>query len=351
MVKASINKAKLNRTTLSNNEYLVDLDTYDHYISLDWSQTNMAVARMTRSSKEPAVVDVPSSLDDLKMYLKNLKGRKIVTIEETSTTHWLYVELKDYAERILICDPYRNRLLSDGPKNDKIDAVKLCKLLRTGLLKEVYHSRHKAYDLRKLVSAYDDLVKAGVRLRNQRSAIYRSQGKTGKEVISEGAYGFILMHIDEGIEEYEKKKEEFKKYIHRENKKEKLIRNQMMIPGIGEIGAIKIIATVVEGRRFRHAGKYLSYSGLVKHKKISGSRNYGNKNPRYSRRLKSVYKTAAMAAIGGNNPINEYYEHLLTEKGLPSDRARNQIARYIARISYGMLKNNERYEPYRWRKI
>lgn len=350
MVKARLNKAKLNRTTLSNNDYLEELETYDHYIGLDWSQSNMALARMTRSSKEPTVIDVPASLDDLKMYLKNLNGRKIVTIEETSTTQWLYVELTDYAERILICDPYRNRLLSEGPKNDKIDAVKLCKLLRSGLLKEVYHSQHKAYDLRKLVSAYDDLVKAGVRLRNQRSAIYRSQGKTGKELTSNGTTGFILSHIDEGIEDYERKKEEFKKYIHEENKKEKLIRNQITIPGIGEIGAIKIVATVVEGRRFRNAGKYLSYSGLVKHQKISGNRSYGNKNPRYSRRLKSVYKTAALAAIGGNNPINEYYEYLLTEKGLPADRARNQISRYIARISYGMLKYNERYDPYRWRK-
>lgn len=100
MVKARLNKAKLNRTTLSNNDYLEELETYDHYIGLDWSQSNMALARMTRSSKEPTVIDVPASLDDLKMYLKNLNGRKIVTIEETSTTQWLYVELTDYAERI-----------------------------------------------------------------------------------------------------------------------------------------------------------------------------------------------------------------------------------------------------------
>lgn len=109
-------------------------------------------------------------------------------------------------QRGLICDPYRNRLLSEGPKNDKIDAVKLCKLLRSGLLKEVYHSQHKAYDLRKLVSAYDDLVKQVSGLRNQRSAIDRSQGKTGKELISNGTTGFTVVHIDEGIEDYERKK-------------------------------------------------------------------------------------------------------------------------------------------------
>lgn len=345
-------KSKLNRRTLTNNEYLVELDTYEHYIALDWSQVNMAIARMTRRSREPLVIDVPSGLEDMKIYLKNLYGRKILTIEETSTTHWLYVELKDYVDRIVICDPYRNRLLSEGPKNDKIDAGKLCKLLRAGLLKEIYHSLNQAYDLRKLISAYDDLVKAGVRLQNQRSAVYRSEGKSYKEEdeINNGTTSFILKHINEGIADYETKKREFEKFIHRVNKKEKLIRDQMTIPGIGEIGAIKIIATVIDGGRFKSSGKYLAYSGLVKHKKVSGNKNYGNKKPRYSRKLKSVYKTAAIAAIGGNNPINKYYEYLLSGKRLPEDKARNQIARYIARISYGMLKHGERYDPYRWRK-
>jgi len=345
-------KTKLKRTTLSNNDYLRDLDTYDNYIALDWSQVNMAIARMTKNSKHTKVIDVPSDIDNLKAHLKNLRGKKILTIEETSTSHWLYVELRDYADRIVICDPYRNRLLSEGPKNDKIDADKLCKLLRNGLIKEVYHSSNNIYDLRKLMSAYDDLVKAGVRLQNQKSAIYRSEGKSYKdgEEINNGTISFILEHMNEGIEDYEKKKNEFEKFIKRVNKREDLIKKQLTIPGIGDIGAIKVVSTVIEGCRFRNSGKYLSYCGLVKHKKISGNRNYGNKNPRYSRKQKAVYKTAALAAIGGNNPLNDYYEYLITKKRLPEDKARHQISRYIARISYGMLKNGEKYDPYRWRK-
>jgi len=345
-------KTKLDRTKLSNNDYLRELDIYDNYIALDWSQVNMAIAKMTRNSKQTKVIDVPSNIDDLKAYLDNLQGKKILTIEETNTSHWLYVELKEYADRIVICDPYRNRLLSEGPKNDKIDADKLCKLLRNGLLKEVYHSSDNIYELRKLMSAYDDLVKAGVRLQNQKSAIYRSEGKSHKkeEEINNTTTSFILEQINKGIEDYQRKKDEFEKFIKRVNKTEDLINKQMTIPGIGSIGAIKIVSTVIDGHRFGNSGKYLSYCGLVKHKKISGNRNYGNKNPRYSRKQKSVYKTAALAAIGGNNPINDYYEYLITNKSLPEDKARHQISRYIARISYGMLKNGEKYNPYRWRK-
>ena len=61
-----------------------------------------------------------------------------------------------------------------------------------------------------------------------------------------------------------------------------------------------------------------------------------------------ITATAALAALRGKNPMREYYEHLL-EAGVAERNARHAVARYIARISYGMLKNGTRYEPYRWR--
>jgi hypothetical protein len=107
---------------------------------------------------------VPSDIVEMRVYLKKLKGSKILVIEETTTSRWLYTELRDYVDRMVICDPYRNKLLNDGPKTDKIDAAKLVHLLKAGLIKEVYHSADKFLYLRRSVSGYEDLVKAGVRL-------------------------------------------------------------------------------------------------------------------------------------------------------------------------------------------
>ena len=69
---------------------------YDHYIAIDWSIENMAIARMTKKSNKISVVDFPSDITDLQAYLKNLKGTKILAIEETTTSQWLYTELNDY---------------------------------------------------------------------------------------------------------------------------------------------------------------------------------------------------------------------------------------------------------------
>ena len=154
---------------------------YDHYIAIDWSIENMAIARMTKKSNKITVIDVPSDITDLQAYLTNLKGKKVLVVEETTVSQWLYTELIDYVDKIIICDPNRNKLLNEGAKNDKIDARKLVHLLKSGLIKEVYHSTDKFLYLRRLVSGYDDLVKTGVRLQNQRYALLRACGKSGKE--------------------------------------------------------------------------------------------------------------------------------------------------------------------------
>ncbi len=39
---------------------------YDHYVAVDWSKNNMAIARMTKHADIPKVVDVRTDVEDLK---------------------------------------------------------------------------------------------------------------------------------------------------------------------------------------------------------------------------------------------------------------------------------------------
>ena len=135
---------------------------YDHYIAIDWCFENMAIARMTKNSNKITLIDVPSDIGEMKVYLKKLKGSKILMVEETTTSQWLYAELRDYVDRMVICDPHRNRLLNDGPKTDKIGASKLVHLLKAGLIKEVYHSTDKFLYLRRFVSGEDFILCFGL---------------------------------------------------------------------------------------------------------------------------------------------------------------------------------------------
>lgn len=319
---------------------------YDHYIAVDWSITNMAIARMTAKSNHIKVIDVPSDVEDLKAYLKNLKGSKILTIEECGVSHWLYVELKDFVDRIIICDPYRNALLKEGPKTDKIDASKLVQLLKANLLREVFHSDDRFLDLRRLVSGYGDLVQAGVRIKNQRYGLLRVCGFTGQEKsvkLKNPSDQIVLDSIERQIESYGKEKAGYEDQFEKLKKRYPEIRNQDSLPGIGPIGAVKIISEVVTPKRFPDAGHYLSYAGLITLEKKSGMMIYGRKRPRCSRELKSVYKTAAFSLIGGKSSFNDYYEDLL-KKGYAEYNARHKLARRLAILSWGIFKSGKKYQ-------
>lgn len=322
---------------------------FDHYIAIDWSMKNMAIARMTNKSNKITTIDVPSDVGEVKVYLENLKGTKILAIEETTTSQWLYTELKDHVNEILVCDPHRNHLLSEGPKTDKIDAMKLVKLLKSGLMKEVFHSTSPFLYIREIVSGYEDLIKLGVKLKNQKSAFLRAKGKEykNKKEVKEISDDFVLSSLEQ-IENYEKEKEVYKKMFKKLSKTYELIRRQKSLPGIKDIHAVKIVSRVVSPHRFASKGHYLSYVGLVKLDRVSGGKSYGRKNSRYSRQLKSVYKVGVQSALKGNNPIRSYYDYLINEKGYPEYQARHQASRRLAILSWGVFKSKKKYQAYRY---
>lgn len=318
---------------------------YDHYIGLDWAQQNMAIARMTRVAQDVHTIDVRSDLEDLKIYLDRLKGTKILTFEESCPAQWLYTELRPFVDELIVCDPHRNHLLSEGSKNDRIDARKLVQLLRAGLLKPVFHCTDEFIKMRKLISGYNDMKKIGVAQKNRRSALFCSVGKKDSELeLDDIVDRFVLSGLESGIEFYEEQRERYKSEIKRIAQNNEITRNLQSIPGLAEIGALTIAAVVVDPSRFKKKQNFWSYCGLIRHDLISGGRSYGKRAPRCSRQLKTVFKTAAITCINNkkdSNPLYLYYRDLICKKSYPEFQARHALAMRIATLAFGVLKTNE----------
>lgn len=321
---------------------------YDHYIGLDWAQQNMAIARMTRHSNEIQTIDVRTDISELKVYLERLRGTKILTFEETNPAQWLFTELKPYVDEILVCDPYRNHLLKEGGKSDRVDAQKLVQLLKAELLKPVFHCTDEFIKIRKIMSGYGDLIQMGVRQKNQRKALFRACGKNAnKDRLEEHNELFVLETLDAGIELYEVQRrryaDEFKQII----RKHKMIQNLQSVPGLGPIGSIIVAAQVVDASRFAKKQNFWSYCGLIRHDLMSGGRSYGKRAPRCSRRLKSVFKTAALTCIAhpsDKNPLYDYYQELIAKKQYPEFQARHALARRIAALALGVMRTNKKLD-------
>ena len=84
--------------------------------------------------------------------VQRLNGPLRVTFEETTQAAWLYEILRGYVTEVIVCDPRRNKLLSEGSKADKADARKLAELLKTGMLRSVYHGHEATRKLKELVA-------------------------------------------------------------------------------------------------------------------------------------------------------------------------------------------------------
>jgi len=234
---------------------------FDHFVALDWSERTMAIAHMRTTESIPRVWETKADIIVVQKFLKNLTGRITLTFEESTAARWLYGKLVAYVDRLIVCDPTFNRLLCRGPKNDLIDAGKLCVLLRHDSLKEVYHSTSKWYDLRLLVSAYEDMIRSGVAAQNRLKARLRGR-------LTEGpAATFVIEQLQDTIGRYKQAKQEFEEEFHRWAQRTPLIRALATLPGIGERSAVKIVGTVIDARRFPNKRHYDSYCGLAPEKK------------------------------------------------------------------------------------
>jgi transposase len=319
---------------------LVESMVFDTYVAVDWSLRVMAIAWMKVDDQSPQVWQGSSSLRRLIEFVDGCQGRTILTFEETTGAHWLYGKLLGHVDRLIVCDPTQNRLLCAGPKNDRIDAAKLCLLLRQGNLKEVYHSTSELYNLRLLVSAADDINRNCVAAKNRLKAQYRSHNE-------ETSWGqLVIRQLEEEIALYSAQKKTIECEFQDSVKRNSQLRHLTGVPGIGFRTAVHILGTVIDARRFPGTGHYLSYCGLVWHQKHSGGRFYGRRRPRYSRILKRAYKTAALAVLRRDNPFGELYRNLCS-RGVAAHNARHQVARHIACITYGMLKSGKPFDSSR----
>jgi transposase len=126
------------------------------------------------------------------------------------------------------------------------------------------------------------------------------------------------------------------------NRKFPEIKYLKSIPAIKDIRSAQIVSQVIDPGRFRNKYKFYAYCGLVRYKKQSGGRDYGNKKAHGNRVLKCVYKMAANQVLKGNSALRKYYDKLRTQ-GVSDKNARNAVSRKIAAVSLSLWINKRRY--------
>ena len=337
-----------------------------YYIGADVHSNSTELA-IEKRNKILARYAVPTTIPAISSVLDSLQGKKHLAFEEGPMAGWLYRNLNKKVDKLIVCDPRRNKLITcDGDRDDKIDAVKLASLLRGGYLRAVYHSDNdERTELKHWVSLYHDRVRDAVRNINKIRARCRMHGIAIPRLalrdpahrlkwllkINHPALAKQLRMLWIGYDATAKQTRIAKQQLIELSKKYHVIRFWKELPGIGLIRATTLFAFLDTPWRFKKKNRLWKYCGVGLQRTTSGTDKKGRPRPArlqlpwaVNRTLKSVVLGTAISAINQkDNAFKDYYERMVRD-GIITSNARHAVARKLLTVMWGMWKTNSRFD-------
>ena len=334
------------------------------YLALDVHIATITYVLMSAAGRVLQSGSIVTSAVEIRKVIKGIRGRLVVTFEESTLSQWLYELIKPLSDEVIVCNPRRNRLLEDGSKGDKIDARKLADLLRTGMLKAVYHGQSASRQLKELVGCYVSIVSDATRVMSRLKAVYRSRG-----VLTGGRAVYYEKNRQEWLSKLERPekrqraamlyrqldpllalKREAKRDMLRVARQHDSYKVLMSIPGLGPIRVAILLAIVVTPHRFRSKRQFWKYCGLSVVTRTSSDYVFEGGRARRVRRqtdtrgltrdfnhfLKYVLKGAATEAIR-TEPFRTFYR-IRIDNGTAPNLARLTVARKIGALILTLWK-------------
>jgi transposase len=343
----------------------------DKYMGMDVHQATTVVVVLDAEGRVILETIVTTEAAAIIRLVQSLNGPLHVTFEETTQAAWLYEVIRTYVAEVIVCDPRRNKLLSEGSKADKPDARKLAELLKAGMLRSVYHGHDATRKLKELVRAYETLSIDTERTMVRIKAVYRGRGvrTPGRGVyqtkqraqwlglLTEPGARQRVSFLYEQLDHLRPLRRRAKQAMLAESRTHRAAALLKTIPQLGPIRCALIVATVDTPHRFRTRQQLWSYSGLavvthmsseyeIKEGRVVRSRKpiaTRGLNRNCNRRLKEVF---VGAATGGSQiePYRSYLEKL-KQTGMRAEMARLTLARKIAAIALNIWKKGETFDP------
>jgi len=341
------------------------------YIGMDVHKEAIVIAVLNGSGKLVMETILETKASSILQFIHGLRGELHVTWEEGTWAAWLYDLLQPQVQQVLVCNPRRNALLKEGSKSDKVDARKLAELLRTGMLRPVYHGENGLRTLRELGRSYQTISKDLTRVMNRVKAVYRGWG-----IPCAGTQVYVPRYREEWLSKIPQSgvrrraellyqqldgllalRREMRGEFLAESRKHKAAKLLRQIPCIGPIRAAGLIALMQTPHRFRSKRQLWTYSGLgiethdsAQYRYVNGQLQRSKKpqqlrglNRNHNHEMKEIFKSTATSASCGRGPFHDFYAALL-DKGMEPEMARLTLARKIAAVTLTLWKKEERFD-------
>lgn len=255
--------------------------------------------------------------------------------------------------------PLKVRLIAESQiKTDKVDAVALAQLHRTGFLPQAYLAPPEIRKLRDLFRCRCGLARMRTALKLRIHALLDRLGifhkfsflfgKTGRSFLEslelESPYRENLDRQLRIMDLLTKEIKEMEKAITKQVRQDPQAKRLTTIPGMGFILAYLITTEIGQINRFSCAKKLASYCGLVPCVRQSGSSlYYGHLTKAGNSLLRWGFIEAAQVAIRFNPELKFWADKIRSKKG--SGVAVCAVARKLANMVYQLLTQKRDYVP------
>jgi len=338
-------------------------DTQTVYIGIDLHSNTSTIGYMNEQGEYCGHRQVQTTPVNLINQIAAIPGQvKKCTLEQSNMAFWAAELLQDYVDELIVCDPRQNALITRGEnKNDGLDTLALCRLLRLGQLKEVwrpkqlglrrlfFHQVKEYYRITKSLTIHKRQLRDGLRHWGIGSKVTKADYQRPQELLSGVDNPLLSEEFAEKFEFIQYLAGRKKRQLQRVEKTGKSfweIKEFLRVPGIGPVGAHTFSGYIQTPHRFRRAGQLIKYCKLAVRKFTSD----GNpvRSERLSKaghgRLKGLAHVGWKSSLRGDNEVSRYFHDCLDCMG-DEVHARLTTQRKIVITLWALWKNEEPYNP------
>jgi transposase len=250
-----------------------------YYIGLDVHKRTISYCVKDAAGHVHREGKIGSTRRELDAWVKTLPQRRMIAMEATIFTGWIYDHLLPHAEKVKVAHPLMLRAIAAAKKkNDRIDASKIADCLRCDFLPECHMASTEIRDRRRTLRYRNLLVKQMVQMKNRVSGLLLETGVSyNKSRLHKVGYFADLMSTNEDVSQSirpllklsretivrsQKLDYALVSSLERDPLLVERLKRLRTVPGVGPITALTWALEIGDFTRFRSIKQAISYCGL-----------------------------------------------------------------------------------------
>jgi transposase len=260
-----------------------------YYIGLDVHKKTISYCVKDAAGHVHREGKIGSTRRELDAWIQTLPQPRMMAMEATIFTGWIYDYLLPHAEKVKVAHPLMLRAIAASKKkNDRIDAGKIADCLRCDFLPECHMASTEIRDRRRTLRYRHLVVRQMVQMKNRISGLLMESGVSyDKQRLHKMGYFTELFSTNEEISDSirpllrlgrehilrgQRLDRALISSLERDPLLSERLRRLRTIPGVGSITALTWALEIGDYTRFQSVKEAISYCGLCSAEKSSADK-------------------------------------------------------------------------------